>query len=139
MTTCALRARTAHLMMPQTVTVTIDATTKATADVKGAFLTTSTGINGLFAAIIIGLIATTIFIKLSGVEKLKVNLGEGVPPAVADSFNVMGGFFCGTRQTQPGQTSLSPPPSDFSPAEAASSTSVSCLMRLAASSLDSCL
>jgi len=77
------------IMMPQTVTVTIDATTKATADVKSAFLTTSTGINGLFAAIIIGLIATTIFIKLSGVEKLKVNLGEGVPPAVADSFNVM--------------------------------------------------
>lgn len=77
------------IMMPQTVTATIDATAKTTADIKGAFLTTSTGINGLFAAIIIGLIATTIFIKLSGIEKLKVNLGEGVPPAVADSFNVM--------------------------------------------------
>ncbi|WP_311139451.1 PTS sugar transporter subunit IIC [Lancefieldella parvula] len=29
------------------------------------------------------------FIKLSSVKQLKVNLGEGVPPAVADSFNTM--------------------------------------------------
>lgn len=77
------------IMMPQTVTVTTDATAGTTADVTGAFLTSSTGTNGLFAAIIIGLIATTIFIKFSSIEKLKINLGEGVPPAVGDSFNVM--------------------------------------------------
>lgn len=58
-------------------------------DVTGAFATSNTGANGLFGAIIIGLLAATVFIKLSGLEKLKVNLGEGVPPAVADSFNVM--------------------------------------------------
>ena len=37
----------------------------------------------------IGLAATALFIKLSSIEKLKINLGEGVPPAVAGSFNVM--------------------------------------------------
>ena len=58
-------------------------------DATGALATTNTGANGLFGAIAIGLLAVTLFIKLSGMERLKVNLGEGVPPAVADSFNVM--------------------------------------------------
>ena len=58
-------------------------------DVTGAFSSSFTGTNGLFGAIIIGLLSTTIFIKLSSVKQLKVNLGEGVPPAVADSFNTM--------------------------------------------------
>ena len=58
-------------------------------DATGAFATTSTGANGLFGAIVIGLLAVTLFIRLSGIDRLKVNLGEGVPPAVADSFNVM--------------------------------------------------
>ena len=58
-------------------------------DVTGVFSSSYTGTNGLFGAIIIGLLATTLFIKLSSVKRLKVNLGEGVPPAVADSFNTM--------------------------------------------------
>lgn len=59
------------------------------ADVTGVLATSNTGANGLFAAILIGLAAVTIFIRISGVRQLKVNLGEGVPPAVAESFNVM--------------------------------------------------
>ncbi len=59
------------------------------ADVTGVLSFSNTGTNGLFGAIIIGLLATTLFIKVSQNDKLKVNLGEGVPPAVADSFNVM--------------------------------------------------
>ena len=55
----------------------------------GVISTTNTGANGLFAGIIVSLVATTIFIKISSVEKLKINLGEGVPPAVGKSFNVM--------------------------------------------------
>ena len=47
------------------------------------------GTNGLFVAIVMGLVATSVFIWLSGIDKLKINLGEGVPPAVAASFNVM--------------------------------------------------
>lgn len=55
----------------------------------GVISTTNTGANGLFAGIIVGLVATTLFIKFSSIEKLKINLGEGVPPAVGKSFNVM--------------------------------------------------
>ena len=57
--------------------------------VSNVFTKTYTGTNGLFGAIIIGLVATTVFIKFSQNEKLRVNLGEGIPPAVADSFNTM--------------------------------------------------
>lgn len=83
------------IMMPQTVTASLSAASPlltdaiTSAEVTGAFTTANTGTNGLFGAIIIGLAACTLFIKISGVEKLKVNLGEGVPPAVAKSFNVM--------------------------------------------------
>lgn len=72
--------------MPQSVEVVID---DVTGMATGVFSTANTGTNGLFGAIIIGLLATALFIKLSGIEKLKINLGEGVPPAVAGSFNVM--------------------------------------------------
>ena len=83
------------IMMPQSIAASLAATSPlltdevTTAQVTGALSTTNTGTNGLFGAIIIGLAAVTLFIKISGVEKLKVNLGEGVPPAVANSFNVM--------------------------------------------------
>jgi PTS system cellobiose-specific IIC component len=72
--------------MPQSVEVVVD---DVTGMVSGVFSTANTGTNGLFAAIIIGLLATTLFIRLSNIDRLKIDLGEGVPPAVAGSFNVM--------------------------------------------------
>ena len=83
------------IMMPQTITANLASTSAlltdkvTSAEVTGVLSTTNTGTNGLFGAIIIGLLAVTLFIKISGVEKLKVNLGEGVPPAVSNSFNTM--------------------------------------------------
>lgn len=83
------------VMMPQAISASLAATSPlltdevTTADVTGVLSTTNTGTNGLFGAIIIGLLAVTLFIKISGIDKLKVNLGEGVPPAVGNSFNVM--------------------------------------------------
>lgn len=83
------------IMMPQQITATLAATSPlltdkiTSAEVTGALSTANTGTNGLFSAIIIALLSTTLFIKISGVEKLKVKLGEGVPPAVSNSFNVM--------------------------------------------------
>lgn len=72
--------------MPQSVEVVVD---DVTGMATGVFSTANTGTNGLFGAIIIGLLATALFIKLSGIDKLKINLGEGVPPMVASSFNIM--------------------------------------------------
>lgn len=57
--------------------------------VSNVFTKTYTGTNGLFGAIVIGLMATTVLIKFSQNERLRVSLGEGIPPAVADSFNTM--------------------------------------------------
>lgn len=77
------------IMMPQQITATLVSNADKTAAVTGALSTTNTGTNGLFGAIIVSLVAVTVFIKISGVEQLKVKLGEGVPPAVSNSFNVM--------------------------------------------------
>ena len=74
--------------LPQSVEVTVEET-GAVQLTGGLFSTGNTGTSGLFAAIIIGLLATELFIRLAGIEKLKINLGDGVPTAVADSFNVM--------------------------------------------------
>ncbi len=68
--------------MPQAVDVNGE-------QVGGLFASGNTGTGGLFGAIIIGLLATMLFIKLAGVKKLEINLGEGVPPMVATSFNIM--------------------------------------------------
>ncbi len=83
------------IMMPQQITASLAATSPlltdkiTSAEVTGALSTANTGTNGLFSAIIIALLSVSLFIKISGVEKLKVKLGEGVPPAVSNSFNVM--------------------------------------------------
>ena len=43
----------------------------------------------MFAGVIVALIATEAFIKVSNIKKLQVNLGDNVPPAVGKSFNVL--------------------------------------------------
>ena len=83
------------IVMPQTVTANLAATSElltdevTTAAVASAFTTSYTGTNGMFTAIIVGLFAPTLFIKVSGVEKLRIKMPEGVPPAVEKSFNVL--------------------------------------------------
>ncbi|MBO0460600.1 PTS sugar transporter subunit IIC [Enterococcus sp. DIV1298c] len=47
------------------------------------------GSKGVFAAIITGLLATELYIRLTRSKKLQVNLGDSVPPAVGKSFNTM--------------------------------------------------
>lgn len=83
------------IMMPQSVTANLAASSPlltdevTTAEVTSAFITNYTGTNGMFTAIIIGLLAPTLFIKVSGIEKLRIKMPEGVPPAVEKSFNVL--------------------------------------------------
>ena len=83
------------IMMPQSVTATLAASSPlvtdevTTAEVTSAFITNYTGTNGMFTAIIIGLLAPTLFIAVSGVDKLRIKMPEGVPPAVEKSFNVL--------------------------------------------------
>lgn len=52
----------------------------------GTLPMTYLGGSGLFVAIIVALVSTEIFVKLSGHPKLIVKMPEGVPPAVSKSF-----------------------------------------------------
>lgn len=53
----------------------------------GAVETQFLGSTGVFVAMIIAIISTEIFVRLSKNEKLKITMPEGVPPAVAKSFS----------------------------------------------------
>ncbi|MBK1811272.1 PTS sugar transporter subunit IIC [Clostridium sp. YIM B02505] len=52
----------------------------------GAFSTAFFGTKGLFIAMIVALVGTEIFVKLSGNPRLIIKMPNGVPPAVAKSF-----------------------------------------------------
>lgn len=45
--------------------------------------------SGMFVGIIVGLVATDLFIKLSSNKKLEINIAGDIPPAVIKSFNVL--------------------------------------------------
>lgn len=57
--------------------------------VTGVLTFGNLGTTGMFGGIIIGLAATELFIFISNIEKLQINLGENIPPAVGRSFSVM--------------------------------------------------
>lgn len=57
-----------------------------TPNADGSIPNTFLGGSGLFVAIIVALVTTELFVKLSGSPKLIVKMPEGVPPAVSKSF-----------------------------------------------------
>lgn len=76
------------VMMPLAVEVTsIDG--DITSTVSGVLSFSKLGTSAMFGGIIIGLVETEVFIFLAKNKRLKISLGEGVPPAVANSFNVL--------------------------------------------------
>ncbi|AUB54262.1 PTS sugar transporter subunit IIC [Enterococcus mundtii] len=58
-------------------------------EISGVISYGNIGSKGVFAAIITGLLATELYIRLTRSKKLQVNLGDSVPPAVGKSFNTM--------------------------------------------------
>lgn len=62
---------------------------KKAVDVSGLVTFDEIGTKGLFAGIIIGMLATEMFIALAKSNKFRINLGEDVPPAVGESFSTM--------------------------------------------------
>ena len=77
------------VMMPINVIASLADGSGDTVEITSALLFDNLGVKGLFAGIIIGLLSTELFIKLSNVDKLKIDLGQGIPPAVSKSFNVL--------------------------------------------------
>lgn len=74
-------------IMPLAVEVTDAANGDLVYTVAGAFVTNNLGSGGLFGAMLCAGFATTLYIKLSGVDKLKINMGEGVPPMLSQTFS----------------------------------------------------
>lgn len=48
-----------------------------------------TSASGMFVGIIVGLLATDLFIKLSSNKKMQINISGNIPPAIIKSFNVL--------------------------------------------------
>ena len=55
----------------------------------GALSFSNIGTGAMFAGVIIGLAATEIFVWISSIKRLKINLGDSITPAVGKSFNVL--------------------------------------------------
>ena len=76
------------VMMPTSVSIIPEGATDPVT-ISGVLSYSNLGTGAMFAGVIIGLISTEFFIKVSNIEKLKVNLGDSVPPSVGKSFNVL--------------------------------------------------
>ena len=77
------------VMMPMQVELTSVAETATTDIFSGVLTYNNLGTGGMFGGILIGLLISELYIKLSTVKKLQINLGNQVPPAVGKSFNVL--------------------------------------------------
>ncbi|EME7089774.1 PTS sugar transporter subunit IIC [Enterococcus faecium] len=73
------------ILMPLSSTVTL--MDGNTAETTGVFLQSLTSSSGLATAMIAALVSTELFIKLAKMKSFKIRMPEGVPPAVATSFN----------------------------------------------------
>lgn len=76
------------VMMPNVVSVTPLEGGESVA-VSGALTFGNVGTQAMFAGVIIGLIATELFVWISGIKKLQIDLGDSIPPSVGKSFNVL--------------------------------------------------
>lgn len=86
--TCVMIAIAALIvMMPQTLKIA--AIDGSEVEVGGILIYGNLGTSSMFAGIIVGLLSTEIYLRLSKIDKLRVNIGGDVPPQVNASFNNM--------------------------------------------------
>ena len=76
------------VMMPNTISITPMGAEEAVM-AQGVLSFCNIGTGAMFAGVIIGLAATEIFIWVTTIRKLQINLGDSIPPAVGKSFNVL--------------------------------------------------
>lgn len=58
-------------------------------DLAGVLPFSNLGTGAMFAGVIIGILATEVFVKISNIKQLQLDLGENIPPAVGNSFAVL--------------------------------------------------
>ncbi len=76
------------VMMPNTVSITPVGAEEGVM-VQGALTFSNVGTGAMFAGVIIGLAATELFIWITSIKRLQINLGDSISPAVGKSFNVL--------------------------------------------------
>lgn len=76
------------IVMPNSLKVVPTGATKAVS-ITGYMSFENLGTMGMFAGIIIGLVATELFVQLSKFKFLKIKMGEQVPPMVSESFSAL--------------------------------------------------
>ncbi len=62
---------------------------KVPVSITGVLTYSNIGTQGMFSGIIIGLVATEIYMRLAKIKKFQINLGDQVPPAVSKSFTAL--------------------------------------------------
>lgn len=82
----AVATSTLVVMMAMTYTVT-PVGSETTVTIDGILTYSNLGTQGMFSGIIIGLLATELYMRISSIKKLQINLGDQVPPAVGRSFS----------------------------------------------------
>ena len=80
---------TASLVVMMPMTVELTSVDNITNSFTGVLPFSNLGTGAMFAGIIVGLLVTEFYIKVSTVKKLQINMGDQVPPAVGKSFNVL--------------------------------------------------
>lgn len=75
-------------LVPLTIAIT-PVGSETTVSILNILSSTYTGVTGMFTGIIVGLVATELFLKTSKVEKLQIKMPDTVPPMVSKSFNNM--------------------------------------------------
>lgn len=75
-------------LLPLTVSIVPNGK-KIAVDIGGVLTTNDLGSKAMITGIIVGLLSAEIFVKLTKIKKMKVNLGPGVPPMVAEAFSSM--------------------------------------------------
>ncbi|MFD1441647.1 PTS sugar transporter subunit IIC [Lacticaseibacillus hegangensis] len=84
---CSIVAIAAFIMtMPLTLDL-IPVGGKKPVSISGVLSYSNIGANGMFTGLLIGLFGTLLFLKVSSIKKLHINLGENIPPAVGQSFD----------------------------------------------------
>lgn len=62
---------------------------KTTVSITQVLSFSNIGTTGIFAGVIIGLLSTELFLRISAIKRLQISLGENVPPAVSNSFTAL--------------------------------------------------
>lgn len=85
---CSVVALGSYISLCATV-ITVKTSSGETVEVSNVLSSTFTGVQGLFLAMFVGVIATELYVRLTRIEKFKIHMPESVPSNIASAFNAL--------------------------------------------------